>query len=159
MSGTPKLDDHMERVRMLLERQVALISSRELAGAVLQQMLERAGGSEADCARSADEYAAAFIEVMEDLASDGSPDALADMLIEVAAQAVSGTAASATVREAAYAVFGAGPPQLSEAAHHGRQLLQKAVLDNMHRLEYAEVKVFVALNGLPQPAYIRTAGR
>ena len=92
-------------------------------------------------------------------AAGSGPASLAQILVELTAHALSRSEAASTASAAAYAVFGAGPPSLSQAARQGRDFLRAAVLDNMHQLERAEAQVFVGLNGLPQPDWMRKLGK
>src|SRR5438105_14223742 len=51
-----------ERLRKLLEEQLALVDSREMASAVLRRLLERAGGTEAERGASKARNSAEFVQ-------------------------------------------------------------------------------------------------
>ena len=159
VSGARKDQDVLHVVK-ILDEQLATVQSRDAGQLTLAEILKRADGSEADRSDQLRGDRVGFLRDVEQLAAtSGGPETLAQILNAVAAHALSRTEAASTAMSAAYAVFGAGPPSLSEAAGRGRSVLRDAVLDNMHDLEKLEAKVFVAVNGLPQPEWLRKAGR
>jgi len=58
------------------------------------------------------------------------------------------------VAEAAYDVLGSGTHRVSAAAERGRSLLRAASLDSMRRPDSLEGRAFLAVSGLPHPAWL-----
>ena len=160
MSGDGHAEQDQDRICRILDQHLASVQSPEIAHITLEKILERADGSESDRSDRLTGDRAALVQRIERAAGTApGPETLAEILTQLTAYALSRTEAASIATSSAYAVFGAGPPSLTDPASRGRDLLRSAVLDNMHQFERAEAEVFIGVNGLPQPAWMRKGGQ
>ncbi len=145
-----------DRVRGILEQQLVAVDSPKVAVAIVQRTREATNSvSEADRA------AAATRAPGSTLASIGAagrarsvPVRLAAVLVETASQGVAATDDAAAVTEAAYDVLGSGTHPVPPVAERGRSLLRAAAVRGLDPLETLEARLFLALSGLPHPAWV-----
>jgi membrane-associated phospholipid phosphatase len=153
--------DEGQRVRRVLEEELARIDSPEAAEAVLRRVERLAAGEteagEGDAAAQAPLPAAASVEQ----AAQAAPprDEAAAVLVTTAAQAVAPTPEAPEVLEGAQKALGTRPVQrpVPPEAQRGRDLLKDAVLRQMGPLHRLDARLFLAVNRLPHPRALDTA--
>jgi undecaprenyl-diphosphatase len=145
-----------DRVRTILEHQLATVDSPDRARATVQKVLKAAGdASEADRSHENGRQPGSAADQLGRVARGRSrSDRVAAVLVETATQSLASREEAQGVAEAAYDVLGSGTHRISAAAERGRSLLRAASLDGMRRADSLEGRAFLAVSGLPHPAWL-----
>ncbi len=153
---TRSTDAVRDRVRTILEDQLATVDSPGRARATVQHVLKAAGvASEADRSHENGRQPGSVVDQLGRVGRGGSAsDRIAAVLVETATQSLASTEDAHAVAEAAYDVLGSGTHRTSAAAERGRSLLRAASLDSMRLTEAVEGRVFLVVSGLPHPAWL-----
>jgi undecaprenyl-diphosphatase len=152
--------DEGQRVRRVLEEELARIDSPQAAEAVLRRVERLAAGeSEADEAEAAAHAPLSAAASVEQAATTTPPrDEAAAVLVTTAAQAVAPTPEAPEVLEGAQKALGTRPVTrpVPPEAQRGRDLLKDAVLQQMGPLQRLDARLFLAVNRLPHPRWLDT---
>ena len=145
-----------DRVRSILEQQLAAVDSPKVAAAIVQRTREATNRvSEADRAAAAKRAPGSALASIGGAGRARSvPVRVAAVLVETASQGVASTDGAAAVAEAAYDVLGSGTHRVPPAAERGRSLLRAAAMRGLAPLETLEARLFLALSGLPHPGWV-----
>ena len=162
MAEQPMIDTATrDRLRQVLEDELAHVQSPDQAEAVLQHAEAlAAGASEEQVARS---VAASPLPAVAGVqkAAETTPKAVepAAVLVEAAAQAVAPTDEAPAVVEAAREVVGTAHEgaTVRPAAQRGRDLLKEAVLRRMGPFQGVDARLFLLVNRLPHPPHVDEA--
>jgi len=153
--------DEGQRVRRVLEAELARIDSPQAAEAVVRRVERLAAGeTEADEGEAAAETPLPAAAAVERAAASAPPrDEAAAVLVTTAAQAVAPTPEAPEVLAGAQKALGTRPVRrpLSPEAQRGRALLKEAVLRHMGPLQALDARLFLAVNCLPHPRALDTA--
>jgi undecaprenyl-diphosphatase len=145
-----------DRVRAILEKQLAAVDSLNRAAVVVQRTRETTdGASEADRADAARHARTSALKMI--LAAGrgrSAPIRFADILVATASQGVAPTEDAAAVAEAAYDVLGSGTHRVQPPASRGRSLLRSAAQRGLGPLARLEARLFLGLSSLPHPALV-----
>jgi membrane-associated phospholipid phosphatase len=153
--------DEGQRVRRVLEDELARIDSPQAAEAVLRRVERLAAGEtevdEAEAAAQAPLSAAATVEQAAQAAPPREEAAAA--LVTTAAQTVAPTPEAPEVLEGAQKALGTRPVHrpVPPEAQRGRDLLKEAVLRQMGPLQRLDARLFLAVNCLPHPRWLDAA--
>ena len=149
----PRPEEERQRVRDLLEQELARIDSPEAAEAVLERVESlTAGKTEAEKAEKAAARpgtAATDVERAADTSPPAPPAEAAAVLARAAAQAVAPTPEAPAVVEAARDVLGPRAAPVAPETEQGRSYLKTAVLRRLGPFQAQDVRLYLAINGLP----------
>jgi undecaprenyl-diphosphatase len=151
-------EESKERVRRVLERELAKVDTPQKAEAVVERVERLASGATEEEAEAAAEAAPSAAEAIERTEATAPPGKrVAAVLAETAAQAVGPTAEAGAVMAAAQEALGTVPAGAPPATERGRSLLKEAVLRRMKPLQALDARLFLAVNGVPHPRWLDAA--
>lgn len=161
-SSQPPADETRERVRSIIEEELARVRTIEDAEAVIRRAEQLAASKTEDQAgrHAAEGPTSAPTEVKRaDIAGPTQPAGAADALVETAAQAVAPTPEAPAVVLGAQEAIGANhtAPGTHPAARHGRSLLRQAVLRRMGPLQALDARLYLEVNGQAHPPWLDEA--
>jgi undecaprenyl-diphosphatase len=161
-ASPPPAEGTRQRVRTVIEDEIARVKTLEDAEAVIRRAEDLAASKTEDQAgqRAANGAASAPTEVERaDAAAPAQPAGAADALVETAAQAVAPTPDAPAVVQGAQEAVGtdheARPTPAGE--HHGRSLLRQAVLRRMGPFQALDARLYLEVNGQARPRLLDEA--
>jgi undecaprenyl-diphosphatase len=145
-----------ERVRRVLEDELAQVDSPEKADEVVRRVEQLANGeTEEERAQQVAAAPSSAPSAIEDAAHKG-PDVerAAEVLTTAAAEAVAPTSDAPAVRTAARQTLGAAATVVPPQTERGRSLLREATLRRMNPLQALDARIFLLVNCLPHPRWL-----
>ena len=144
-------EESRDRVRRILEHELARVDSPEAAEEIVKRLESLAGErtEEETAQQAANRPVAAAADVEQAAQSSES----AAVLATAAAQAVAPTPEAPAVGKGAREALVAPPAHAPEAARRGRSYLRQAVIRRLGPLQALDARLYLAINELPHPRW------